>query len=301
MIAAARTSARWILALVCSLLLAQAGIATSHGAIAGGPGGSPFSDNPPAAHARVAAVMVRSGSWIDSVQVLYQMPDGSRFESARHGGPGGGPGVFVLEPGERITAISGSHGQYVHSIRIHTDRRSSREYGVAAGAPFRIEVPPGRTMVGFVGRSGAYLDAIGLALAMERPRMDLGANGSPAAPPASNGSSAQPPQATAPRLLMPPRVESRVQEDRRYARATITVELSAPAAVELVVGDHDPGPSRCFSPGYRPVLRSPSPTPSTRHTLGMRNLPMATPYYYAIRIGAGRCESGRFTTATLID
>jgi hypothetical protein len=100
---------------------------------------------------------------------------------------------------------------------------------------------------------------------------------------------------------MPPRVQSRVQDDNRYARVTVTVDLSAPAPVELVLGHDDPGSGRCFAPSYRPVLRSSSPTPSTRHTLGMQNMPMATPYYYALRIGSGRCESGRFTTATLID
>jgi hypothetical protein len=296
------TSTLAILALTLATLCEGA----MHTGTAGGPGGSPFADRPPAPDALIAAVMVRSGNWIDAVQILYQTPDGNRTPSAPHGGTGGGPGVFALEPDERITAISGRHGHYVHSIRIHTNKRVSREYGTATGAPYRIDVPPGRTMVGFVGRSGVYLDAIGIAFGAPRFSPDYSGGAGSSGPPSSNmpsasSSSSAPAQPSSPRLLMAPRVESSIQDDKRHARVTVTVDLSAPAAVELVLGHDDPGSGRCYPPGYRHVLRSSSPTPSTRHTLGMQNMPMAAPFFYAIRIGSGRCESGRFTTATLID
>jgi hypothetical protein len=51
----------------------------------------------------------------------------------------------------------------VDSFRIHTNRRTSQVFGGRGGdRDFRIDVPDGNRATGFTGRSGEYVDAIGL-------------------------------------------------------------------------------------------------------------------------------------------
>jgi hypothetical protein len=58
------------------------------------------------------------------------------------------------------------YGQYVDSIRFHTNLRVSPTYGGSGGgADYYYEAPPGWQIVGFYGRSGAYIDAVGVVLA----------------------------------------------------------------------------------------------------------------------------------------
>lgn len=130
---------------------------------AGGAGGAPFYDvcDP-------AGVVVRSGWWIDAVQLVCR--DGGY--GPHRGGYGGGEHVFYLEPGERILGIQGTHhgeaGGYLYSLQLITDRRLSPVYG--NGGPigrrgyyaFRFDVPPGADFVGFHGRAGSFVDALGI-------------------------------------------------------------------------------------------------------------------------------------------
>ena len=131
--------------------------------IAGGSGGTEFVDGDIPAGATIVEVHVRGGDVVDSVQLIYSLPDGRPFGAARHGGGGGRDAAFRLEPGEYIVGISGRCGTYVDSIRIHTNRRTSQLFGGRGGdRDYRVDVPDGNQVTGFMGRSGAYLDAIGL-------------------------------------------------------------------------------------------------------------------------------------------
>ncbi len=131
--------------------------------VAGGSGGTPFADGDVPAGTRVVEVRIHSGSYIDSIQMIYNIPDGRVLEADRHGGNGGRPARFQLAPGEYIVGISGRCGTYVDSVRIHTNRRTSRLFGGNGGdREYRINIPEGNQVAGFVGRSGNYLDAIGL-------------------------------------------------------------------------------------------------------------------------------------------
>lgn len=131
--------------------------------VAGGGGGSSFADTGFPSGGRVAEVSVWSGDVVDSVQIAYELPDGRTVASARHGGPGGQPNTFRLDSDEYITGISGRYGNYIDSLTIYTNKRTSPAYGGRGGErDFRVNAPSRSQAVGFIGRSGEYLDAIGL-------------------------------------------------------------------------------------------------------------------------------------------
>jgi hypothetical protein len=131
--------------------------------MAGGRGGSPFTDTQIPSGARVSEIRIFSGDVLDSVQMVYTLPDGRTYEGARHGGGGGQMNTFRLDSDEYITGISGRFGEYLDSIQIRTNKRTSPLFGGSGGdRDYRIDVERGNQAVGFLGRSGDYLDAIGL-------------------------------------------------------------------------------------------------------------------------------------------
>jgi len=129
----------------------------------GGGGGNTFTDPVIQTDVRVTAVQIRSGDLIDSVQFTYSLPNGTTTSGARHGGSGGRTSTFQLADDEYITGISGRYGDSLDSIRIQTNKRTSQLYGGSGGnRDFQISIPAGNQAVGLIGRSGEYLDAIGL-------------------------------------------------------------------------------------------------------------------------------------------
>jgi len=131
--------------------------------IAGGRGGSPFSDSAIPSGAIVSEVHVYSGELVDALQLLYTLPDGRTQLGLRHGGSGGRQNIFQLGSDEYIIGLSGRYGDYLDSIRIHTNKRTSPLYGGSGGnLDYRVDVASGNYAVGFTGRSGNYIDAIGL-------------------------------------------------------------------------------------------------------------------------------------------
>ena len=145
----------------------QAGQAALAGqtTLTGGGGGNSFADNPPQG-ARITEVRVWSGDRVDAIQAIYLLPDGRTVDGTRHGGSGGRSTRFQLDRDEYIIGMSGRYGEVIDSIRIHTNRRSSEQFGGRGGdRDYRIEVPANQQVVGFAGRSGDLLDAIGLVYA----------------------------------------------------------------------------------------------------------------------------------------
>ncbi|MBZ5661384.1 MAG: hypothetical protein LAO08_13345 [Acidobacteriia bacterium] len=137
-------------------------------ALAGGSGGTEFVDADVPAGGRIVEVRIHSGEYVDSIQMIYSMPDGRPLEAARHGGEGGRSVSFRLDQGEYIVGLSGRCGTYVDSLRIHTNKRTSELFGGRGGdREFRVDVPdPDHNQAtGFFGRSGEYLDSIGLSYA----------------------------------------------------------------------------------------------------------------------------------------
>jgi hypothetical protein len=131
----------------------------------GGYGGSPFVDSIPSS-AVPSEILIHSGSYVDALQMVLQLPNGQIGYMDRHGGDGGDDDTFDLRDGEYITAIGGRYGQYVDSIQFYTNMRISTIYGGSGGeADYYYEAPPGWQIVGFYGRSGDFVDAIGVVLA----------------------------------------------------------------------------------------------------------------------------------------
>jgi hypothetical protein len=141
-------------------------LSRSASAIRGGPGGGAFSDLGDPFSDRVAEIRIRHGAWIDGVQVVMADAAGQPTPLAHHGGSGGGLSVFAFQPGEYVTGIFGRTGSYVDSITIQTNLRVSPKYGGDGGSSaYSLYVPPDHRFAGFHGRSGVYLDAVGLNFA----------------------------------------------------------------------------------------------------------------------------------------
>jgi hypothetical protein len=150
------------IALLCMPAVSFAQEPTPTG-IAGGSGGAPFSDSEPPSGGRILEVQIFSGEIVDAVQVLYELPNGRTVLGPRQGGPGGRANVLRLDSDEYITRISGRYGDQIDSIRIQTNKRISPVFGGPGGKrDYRIGVPAGNQAIGFIGRSGKYLDSIGL-------------------------------------------------------------------------------------------------------------------------------------------
>lgn len=241
--------------LVGAVIPPHRAIAAEQTAVFGGPGGSPFIDRPPP-NARIGAIRFGAGAWIDSVGVAYETTDGRRFMSTVHGGPGGAPCVVALESGEQILAIIGWQGQFVQAVRLITTKGVSRTCGdPSQGREFRIDVPPGHRVVGFAGRSGVYLDAIGLALA-------AAPNATP--PPLHQAGPAAP--------QGPARLAERVAVRAGLSDARLDIRLTAPGSVQVNLGERPLRAGECFARSERLYSGSPVHPPKPRHIVDFAGL-----------------------------
>jgi Jacalin-like lectin domain len=91
---------------------------------------------------------------------------GSQDSQKSMGGGGGVRKVLSLQPGEYITEVSGRYGSLVDSITTRTSRSQTMTWGGLGGVKgFDYQAPPGTQIVGFWGRSGQLIDAIGVLMA----------------------------------------------------------------------------------------------------------------------------------------
>ncbi len=127
----------------------------------GGPGGHQFVAG---AEGKVRGFYIRSGAWIDALQVAYINPFGQEDSTERFGGQGGGLGSFILEPTERVTRITFTTGQYVNSISIETSLNKRVTFGQQTGTPVMFVIPENSEFAGFYGKCGAYIDSIGILI-----------------------------------------------------------------------------------------------------------------------------------------
>lgn len=131
----------------------------------GGNGGYPHDVK--ASPGRLLSVTIRHQHCIDAISFNYEGCDGAQYEEA-WGGSGGKADTIDLQT-DFVKEISGTIGKYggwdhvVTSLTIVTFDGRIETYGKYNGVPFSIPVfDEGSRIVGFFGRSGTYLDAIGL-------------------------------------------------------------------------------------------------------------------------------------------
>ena len=131
--------------------------------LSGGTGGKEFKDAAIPKNSKAVTIKIWSGRVVYAIQIVYETSQGYRHETPKHGGNGGSLNVFSLGEGEYITGISGKYGSLVDSIRIHTNKQISQLYGGSGGSSDYSYLVPNRIeIIGFYGRAGDKIDAIGV-------------------------------------------------------------------------------------------------------------------------------------------
>ncbi|KAG6598470.1 Pentatricopeptide repeat-containing protein, partial [Cucurbita argyrosperma subsp. sororia] len=134
----------------------------------GGTGGNYWDDG---VFSTIRQLVICHGAGIDSIKIQYDVK-GSSIWSDKHGGNGGTKTdtVKLDFPDEYLTMIRGHYGSfvsfdkvYVRSLTFMSNKRKFGPYGVELGTIFSFPATEGK-IVGFHGRSGLYLDAIGVYL-----------------------------------------------------------------------------------------------------------------------------------------
>ena len=111
----------------------------------------------------VRSIHIRHGNQVDSIQVTYLLADGTTYTAPRHGGSGGSSSSFTLADDERIVRMEGKTNNVlvdqVTFITMKADgtQKSYGPFGKTGKTSFSVE----GYIIGFYGRSGNLLDALG--------------------------------------------------------------------------------------------------------------------------------------------
>ncbi|KAJ6684831.1 JACALIN-RELATED LECTIN 3 [Salix purpurea] len=133
----------------------------------GGQEGFPWDDG---VHSTVKQLVIAHGAGIESIQVEYDRK-GTSIWSQIHGGNGGMKTTVKLDcPDEFLTSVHGYYGSldgwgpvFVRSLTFQSNKKTYGPFGVEQGTYFSFPTSGGK-IVGFHGKSGWYLDAIGIYL-----------------------------------------------------------------------------------------------------------------------------------------
>ena len=160
-------------------------VVESESGVSGGNGGSEFRDTP--SGAQIRKIVVHHGSYVNTIEVHYD--DGNVFSHGVKAAPH--VDSFVLGPGDFLIGIKGKTGNldqdggpYVEKISfVSNSGNQSPTWGgelpdpnllnqldIQVGgarnfvgeAGFAYNAPAGKSIVGFYGRSGDYIDQIGI-------------------------------------------------------------------------------------------------------------------------------------------
>ncbi|KAM0839773.1 hypothetical protein ACQ4PT_060101 [Festuca glaucescens] len=111
---------------------------------------------------RLESVTIKSGSYIDSLVFSYVDTQGKRHTEGPWGGSGGNPQTIVLGPKEFVKKVTGTIDNGISSLVLVTNIKTYGPFGQERGQRFGETVPENTCVVGFFGRSGAALDALGV-------------------------------------------------------------------------------------------------------------------------------------------
>lgn len=135
----------------------------------GGPGGDFFSFDPIDHEFEIAGLDVWSGTVIDAIQINYRHRRTRATMAFKSTGLGGTLSQLVLNPGEFITRVEGGGSPYVVWIKVYTSRGRQMSWGGPAAAPgFDFRCDNDEEIIGFEGRTGDYIDAIGAIVRTRR-------------------------------------------------------------------------------------------------------------------------------------
>ncbi len=136
-------------------------------------GGVPFSDVVLPQDFRVLEVRVDAQNQVDGLQIVHETVNGHRRVFPLHGCAAEDCYVLQLDADEFITSIWGSCGAEVTSICIQTNKQTSPVLGSEGGAnvnginhacEYHYDAPSGAEIVGFWGRAGSRIDALGVIM-----------------------------------------------------------------------------------------------------------------------------------------
>jgi hypothetical protein len=131
----------------------------------GGTGGEEFTDDIPPEVDQVVEVRIYAQQQVHAVQIVHKTADGRHQPFPVHGSITGKPHVLRLAADEFIVGIRGRFGAQVDSICIITNKQVSPLFGGEGGnGAYIYEASPGSEIVGFYGRAGDSLNAIGVIL-----------------------------------------------------------------------------------------------------------------------------------------
>ncbi|KAI4316863.1 hypothetical protein L6164_024803 [Bauhinia variegata] len=134
----------------------------------GGNGGARWDDG---IYSTVKQLVIAHGAGIHSLQIEYDKK-GSSIWSNRHGGTGGHKNdkVKLDYPDEFLTSIHGYYGSlndggtaFIRSLSFESNKKTHGPFGIEQGTYFSFPTTGGK-IVGFYGRCGWHLDAIGVYL-----------------------------------------------------------------------------------------------------------------------------------------
>lgn len=116
---------------------------------------------------KIAEIRVRSGRYIDSIEVRYhQITNGQCTGSplvTRIGGSGGTlRQPLLLGCFEHVTQIRGRYGKYVDSLEVLTSEGQSIRWGGSGGTSEFLYTGADTGIVGLWGRGGRLVDALGV-------------------------------------------------------------------------------------------------------------------------------------------
>ncbi|XP_021317581.1 uncharacterized protein LOC8068739 [Sorghum bicolor] len=115
------------------------------------------------------SVKICSAAVVDAISFSYLDRYGREHSMPFWGGVGGMIRTIDLAPSEYVKEVSGTYGLcsphpdvVITSLTLVTNLCSYGPFGQPTGTPFHTRVDKTASIVGFFGRSGIYLDAIGV-------------------------------------------------------------------------------------------------------------------------------------------
>nr|XP_043614492.1 jacalin-related lectin 19-like [Erigeron canadensis] len=132
----------------------------------GGNGGNSWDDG---VHSGIRDITLVYSSCIDSIRVTYDS-NGKPFAAKKHGGMGGTKSaqIKLKYPEEFLISVSGhcspvvyGCGPVVRALTFKSNKRTFGPFGVEEGTPFSFLTNESH-IVGFYGKSGWFLDSLGL-------------------------------------------------------------------------------------------------------------------------------------------